>query len=87
MKMAIEYGVTSYDDEGAFHHYANRNYQEALLHYRAEVRRHNCNTGIVVEFSVGQWSTKNWKYGQYEYRPLFRFEAPDYRAQWRHEDY
>jgi len=85
--METEYGVTSYDDYGAFHSYASRDYDAARRHYISEVKRNNCGTGIVVEFSVGQWSTKNWRYGQYEYRPLFRFEAPDHRAEWRYEGY
>ncbi len=82
--MGTEYGVECYDDSGSFLSYSNRDYETARKFYMKQVRNYNCGTGIVVEFSVGTWSTRNWKYGKYEFTPMFRFEAPDYRAIWRH---
>jgi len=87
MKMEKEYGVTCYDDEGSFLSYANRDFKTALSFYRRCVQNYNCGTGIIVEFSVGEWSTKNWKHGQYEYHPYFRFESPDRRAEMRRFGY
>jgi len=83
----IEYGVFIYDRGGVCFSFAHPDYETARQQYIKEVRRCNFGTGLVVEFSVGQWSTKNWQHGQYDYRPLFRFEAPDYWSEQREGDY